>query len=163
MRIRTGEFCALATAPTWQGWLYHFDNELYRYFITRLRNNNGCHQNKELMIEILNKIDNMPDGNDKLLNFLSLHHRHILVDDNIFPDYIPGILTYPHRHIIIDNDFEALQNKVKLFLSDKLKHDSLIIGSKAYIEYLTLAEEKIIAQIPNSSWLINKWRIGHKK
>ena len=163
MKIKTSEFCQLASTPSWQGWLYHFNIDLYKDFIAKLRESKGCGHNKDLMTELLAKIDRIPDGNDKLLQFLGTHYRHILIEDTVFPNYVPGILTYPRRLIMTDENPLLLSRKVKAFLLDKLKYDTLTIGNTAYIEYLLITDDNVVNDIPMDSWKIAAWRLQNQR
>jgi hypothetical protein len=172
VRVRVDKFCSLSTSPSWQAWLFHFDQGVYRKFIKKLQASRGCDQNKELMIDLLKEIETIPQGNDKLLDFLTKHYPYMLVDDegrrlprqqalagldDIFEHYNPDILTYPRRFIITGAAHE-LNRKVKEFLLDKIQSDYVIVGDRAYIEYLKKEDASVKEQIPMRNWRIAAWR-----
>lgn len=166
MKILVDRFCSLATSPSWQAWLFHFNKQLHRKFIKKLQGAKGCNQNKDLMIHLLEEIE-LLDGSGKLEEFLSKHYPNMIegrrtpVDetpDAVFPNYNPHLLTYPRR-IIFTGDKKTLHNKVQEFVLDKIRHDSIIVGNKAYIEYLTKADSGIVEQIPDKNWLIGRYRL----
>lgn len=177
MKVKVEKFCALATSPSWQAWLFHFNADLYRRFIKRLQESRGCGQNRDLMIEILGEIDKL-SGNEKLLGFLHQHYPHILINeappvraepspessrqvvgaDEIFEHYNPNLLTYPRR-IIFTGSARELKTKVQSFLLDKIKSDSVIVGEKAYVEYLTADDAALKDSIPQKNWRIAAWKL----
>jgi hypothetical protein len=167
MRVKIDKFCSLSTSPSWQAWLFHFDGELYKQFIKKLQESRGCNHNRDIMSETLKTINEM-GGSDRLLEFLSSHYPHMLVNDEklpvvaampeageIFENYHPGILTYPRRVIFTGAN---LQKQVKSFLVDKIKSDFVIVGDRAYVEYLTRDDRDIVDSIPQKNWRISAWR-----
>lgn len=168
--VKISQFCSLSSSPSWQAWLYNFSQDLYRLFMTKMQSSRGCNHNREIMQEILNVIDGTPAGADKLVEFLSKHYPHSLIvvkrqatpgsNNEVFVLRNSRVVTYPRRVIIEGND---LGRRVKSFVIDKLKHDSVIIGSKAYIEYLTQDDAQIVSQVPLKNWLIAAWRSRQMK
>ena len=77
--------------------------------------------------------------------------------DNIFIHYNPIVLTYPRR-IIFTGPSRELQKKVREFIIDKIKSDYIILGERAYIEYLKKIDEMIMNKIPLSNWQIAAYR-----
>lgn len=172
MRIRVDKFCSLSTSPPWQAWLYHFNGDLCRRFLKRLQESRGCNHNRDLMMETLTEVEKL-DGGDRLIAFLTQHYPHMLVaetgekvpaqaasarvgsGDEIFEHYNPNILTYPRRMIFEGPD---LQRVVRSFLVDKIKSDFVIVGDKAYVEYLTRDDSGVMNSIPVKNWLIAAWR-----
>ena len=175
MHVKIDQFCSLATSPSWQAWLYHNHATLYRKFIHKLRESQGCTQNKDLMVEVLQDIDQI--GGDSLIDFLQQHYPHMLSgqstthqqredaqaleDDNVFQYYNPNILTYPKRQIFV-GPRSVLNNKVQEFLLDKFRSDYIIIKGRAYIEYLEKNDAAIADQIPQSNWQISQYRLRQK-
>jgi len=167
MRVKVEQFCSLATSPSWQAWLYHFNAELYRRFIKRLQESRGCNQNRDLMTEILREIDTS-GGSDALGTFLSKHYPHMIEgleriqpiqsSGSVFEYYNPNILTYPRR-IIFTGDLRSLRHTINEFVLDKIKHDSIIVGNTAYIEYLTSDDSAIVDKIPDQNWQIPAYRL----
>lgn len=171
MRVKVEQFCSLATSPSWQTWLFNYNQPLYKEFIIRLQQSHGCTQNREIMVEFLRRIDT-EGGGDKLLDFLVNHFPHVIdeptirnsqhiTDDGIFEHYNPTILTYPRRQIFVGEKRE-LKKKVREFLLDKLKSDSLIIEGRAYVEYLEQSDAIIAHQIPQQNWQIAQYRSRHQ-
>lgn len=171
MRIKVDQFCTLATSPSWQAWLYHHHVNLYRKFIRQIQGSRGCNQNRELMTEVLQEIDKA--GGDALAEFLQKHYPHMisgqqplrhqredskaLDNDGVFQHYNPNILTYPRRQIFVGPK-SMLKGKVQEFLLDKIRGDHIIIGERAYIEYLEKSDKAIADQIPIKNWLIAAYR-----
>lgn len=119
------------------------------------------------MVEVLAEIDKA-GGNDKLLAYLHQHYPHILVSkqaapaavkdsDEIFENYNPDLLTYPRR-IIFEGEASELRSKVQSFLVDKIKSDFVIVGDRAYVEYLTSEDTAIKDLIPITNWRVALWR-----
>ena len=166
MRIKTEQFCSLATSPSWQAWLFHYDGDIYRRFIRRLQESRGCSENRELMKDLLGQIQKN-GGSDAISDFLRKHYPHMIEGgvvansdgdfDNIFIHYNPIVLTYPRR-IIFTGPSRELQKKVREFIIDKIKSDYIILGERAYIEYLEKIDEMIMNKIPLSNWQIAAYR-----
>lgn len=169
LTVKVEQFCSLATSPSWQAWLYHFNADLFRRFIKRLQESRGCSQNRDLMVEILGEIDKA-NGSDELSLFLTKHYPHMIDgnkavrqpaqphSDKVFEYYNPNVLTYPRR-IIFTGDQRSLKKTINEFILDKIKHDSIIVGNKAYIEYLIADDAAIVDKIPNSNWMIPAYRL----
>lgn len=168
MRVKVEQFCSLATSPSWQAWLYHFNVDLYRRFIKRLQESRGCSQNRGLMTEVLQEIDKA-GGGTALGTFLSQHYPHMIDEPgqvrkppaqitDVFEYYNPNIMTYPRR-IIFTGDARTLKRTVNAFVLDKIKHDSIIIGNTAYVEYLTADDAAVADKIPNQNWQIPAYRL----
>ncbi len=162
MKIRVEKFCSLATARDWQTWLYHYDQQLYAEFIAKLRQARGCNDNRKLMVEILEAIDDRGDG-PRLSEFLRSNYPRLIIDERV-PDekewdklFGTNVLTFPHRKILSGSG-KQLTNLIKQFLSDKINYEFVVKDDKAYIEYLNRGEEHLIADIPARNWLtrINK-------
>lgn len=172
MQVKVDQFCTLATSPSWQAWLYHHHANLYRKFIHELQESRGCGQNREIMSDVLEEID-QAGGGDALLEFLGKHYPHTLSNkpsvnqqeaehDDVFPYYNPNILTYPRRQIFVGPP-RLLRNRTREFLLDKLKGDHIIIGERVYIEYLEKGDAVIADKIPARNWLISQYRLRHEQ
>jgi len=172
MKILTEKFCILATSPSWQSWLYNYNTGLYDSFLAKLRVSAGCNANREIMADVLRKIDRL-NGEGDLFDFLSVYHPDVIQEDitteqirsdsesfdvhNVFEVYKPDIITYPHRIIFVGSP-DDLRQQIKEFIADKIKHDFIIIDDRAYIEYLTKSDLKIVDQIPEKNWQITTYR-----
>lgn len=164
MKVRVENFCALATSPAWQSWLFHNHVELYRSFVKRLHVSQGCTENRRIMVDAL-KVLNAAGKSDDLVLFLKQHQPGALVESvvvppsgdkyGVFPDFVAGLLTYPHRHIISGPNLAVAVEK---FLADKGESDSLVLEDVAYVEYLNVAEAHLIPLIPATSWRIRAYR-----
>lgn len=165
--LKISQFCSLATAPAWQTWLYNHNESLFNNYLTKLHESKGCNYNRELMVETLDKIS-QSGGYAQLLDFISTNYPYMVVEeyksksdkpiaDAIFPDYIPNVLTYPRR-VVFSGDPEELSKRIKKFTVDKLKHDSIIVDNRGYVEYLTEDDIGLIDQIPTHNWLIASYR-----
>jgi hypothetical protein len=117
------------------------------------------------MKELLAKIQEL-GGGDEIAMFLQKHYPTMIEGgvttavgdyDEIFTHYNPNILTYPRR-IIFTGPKRELQKKVREFLLDKLKSDHIIVGDRAYVEYLEKADAAIAGKIPLSNWQIAAYR-----
>lgn len=160
-KLKIDRFCSLATSPSWQNWLFQFNQNVYRDFIKQLQSSHGCGHNQQIMTEVLKVVDG-----EELIDFLRKNHPHVLVEDKakpigsgIFENYNPSILTYPRRLIIVGGD---LQRKVDAFIADKVKSDYVIVDDKAFIEYLTINDAHLIDLIPVKNWSIDKWRLRQR-
>lgn len=168
MKILVEQFCALSTSPSWQSWLYHFDQGLHSRYINRLRQSTGCNSNREIMKEALEEVQELGGGDD-LVKFLQKHFPQVIKSDvpvemrvdinehKIFASYTPGILTYPRR-IILSGTARELRQKVREFILDKPVHDSIIVGERAYIEYLEERDLHLKDSIPMKNWQIATYR-----
>lgn len=156
MQIRTSQFCALATSPDWQTWLYHYDANLYSGFMQELRDSNGCSGNRVIMERMLKTINEL-GGGEELIEFLRTNHPYVIkveAKSEILDHYFKsGLLTFPRR-CVIEAPKSQLPKKVQAFVSDKFKYDYLIVGRRAYIEYLTLADKEVADQIAADSWIL---------
>lgn len=165
MNVKVEQFCSLATSPSFQSWLFHHNGDIYRRFINRLRESRGCGENRELMKDLLVEIQDN-GGGDAIAEFLMKHYPHMIEGgvktqagdyDEVFTHYNPSILTYPRR-IIFTGPKRELSKKVREFELDKLKSDHIIVGDRAYIEYLEKSDAAIAEQIPLSNWQIAAYR-----
>lgn len=166
MKIKIGQFCSLATSQSFQLWLYNYSQDLYREFISKLHESHGCSYNKELMKELLNTIQKM-GGDNNIAEFLVKNYPNMIEgytsdvadhdDSDIFDHYSPGVLTYPRRIIFVGTKKE-LQKRVREFVLDKIKSDYIIIGDKAYVEYLEKDDKSLLDQIPLRNWKIAAYR-----
>lgn len=166
MKVKIRQFCSLATSPSWQAWLFHYNNDIYTKFIKSLRESHGCTDTRELMQELLIEIQN-GGGGVELFEFLSKHYPYMIESDNneniedgyddIFVHYNPKILTYPRR-LILTGEKRELLKRIKEFLLDKIKSDYIIIRNKAYIEYLEKCDAALVDEIPIENWMISKYR-----
>jgi len=164
--LKVEQFCTLATSPSWQAWLYHYDQNGYKKFIKQLREARGCSQNTEIMKELLDEIRKQ-GGTDKLMEFIRSQYPHMIKSDTVekqsvssdevFEYYNPMILSYPRR-IIFEGSRKNLEEKIVGFVGDKIKYDSIIVGDKAYIEYLTTSDENIIDKVPEKNWQIKTYK-----
>jgi hypothetical protein len=166
LKVRTSVFCGIATSPAWQSWLFEFDQDLYRSFMAKLHESKGCGENRQIMMNLFEEIQ-QGGHEDTLVAFLQQRFPTALlsnpapvakVDNNIFPDYTPGVLTYPHRHII--DSGENVQQQISEFLKGKGRSDVLVKNGVAYIEYMLLEEKGM--DIPVSNWLLQAWKQKHK-
>lgn len=164
MKIKTDQFCGLATSPSFQSWLYHHDIKLYRTFMSNLQQSKGCSHNREMMLRLLTDIQNT-GGNDSLIMFISKNYKHMIDGGgaaesdggDVFVGYNPNILTYPRR-VIFSGDNRSLLKKAKEFLIDKLSGDYIIVGDKLYIEYLNKSDSQISGSVPIDNWQIANYR-----
>lgn len=165
MKIKVEQFCSLATSPSFQSWLFHYDDGLYRRFIARLRESRGCGDNRELMKGLLTNIQEQ-GGGDAMTTFLQKHYPAMVGGgtkasagdyDDVFTHYNPNILTYPRRIIFVGPKRELLK-KVREFVLDKPKSDHIIVGDRAYVEYLEEADAAITDKIPLRNWQIAAYR-----
>lgn len=121
------------------------------------------------MLDVLHKIEEA-GGSDDLVLFLRKHQPSALVENQhkellsnkVFPEYVPGLLTYPHRQVF-NGSRMSLESKVKSFVKDKLVHEYLIIDDVAYVEFLLPSEKSLIDKIPESNWHIRTYRKNKQK
>lgn len=166
--LKISQFCSLATSPSWHTWLYHYDTNIYNNYIVKLRESRGCTYNRQLMMDTLDLISDK-GGYEQILDYIRSNYPYMVVDDEyraktrttiadeIFPYYKANILTFPRR-VILDGQPDDLAKRIQAFTFDKLKHDSIIVGNRGYVEYLTKDDVKIAEQLPLSSWLIAHYR-----
>ncbi len=174
MQVKINKFCALATSPSWQAWLFHFNQGLYQKFFNKLQVSRGCNQNRDLMIELLKEIELVPGGTESILTFLQKHYPSVLnngiaqpsvvrtspATNKVFEYYNPNLLTYPRRLVIEHGEVERLAIE---FIRDKIRSDFVIVDGKAYIEYLLASDEPIKDKIPTDNWVIRRWRSRNQK
>lgn len=163
--VKVDQFCSLATSASWQAWLYHYNKELYRYFIEKLRLSKNCSSNSELMKDVLQQI-NESDTSGQLYDFLRTNHPHVLIDDYVkkdnvvFKNYVHGVLTYPHRIILSDNNINNLRAKIRQMSDKKFRFEYVIVDNDAYIEYLDYSEKDMVHNIPSKNWLVLAYKRG---
>ncbi len=150
--------------------MYQFNVAIYKQFTTLMRASTGCTNNREIMLATLQQIKAEPNGEGELHAFLSINYPYMIdgyvgqkkpiqnTHGELFPNFNPKLLTFPHRLIFEDQPGLKLDRRVKSFLIDKVKYDYIIIGDKAYIEYLNTEDSKIIDKIPLKNWLIAAYR-----
>lgn len=68
------------------------------------------------------------------------------------------VLTFPHRRIFEGRDSVALHREVIEFLRDKARADYVLIGDRAYVEYVPKEHAGIAYKIPIKNWLVTKWK-----
>lgn len=159
MTVNTNKFCNLSTSHEWQSWLYNYNLDVYNDFMLKLYESRGCNQNRNLMKEVLLKIDGL-GGLIKMCDFLLRKFPHFLnYDDEIFPDYNEKLLTFPHRKILVDGNIDLICAD---FISDKRFCDYVIISNVAYVEYLSDNDTISHDDVPSSNWLIKAWRVRNK-
>jgi hypothetical protein len=117
------------------------------------------------MIEVLEEVRKR-DAN-ALISFLRSHFPQVILEEGpkpksldehgVFPEYVPGILTYPRRNILVGSRGK-LNRMLREFLSDKPVHDSIVLGDRAYVEYLEVSDMRLREAIPDENWLINNYR-----
>lgn len=164
MQINKSLFCSLATSPRWQSWLYNYNQEIYRQFITKLQSSAGCAENTRIMQQLLDQIINR-GGYSLLMGFLSRQFPHVIDKaakpiqkrTMVFEDYVAGLLTYPHRKIIESDNVEA---DVLQFIRDKGKSDYVIVDGVGFVEYLEKSEVDL--PVPPENWQIHKYKHAHK-
>jgi hypothetical protein len=107
-------------------------------------------------------------GYELLIDFINVNYPYMIIgdglgkratsgDDIIFPEYVANVLTYPRR-IIFEGEPDQLSIRIQRFTHDKIKHDSIIIGHKGYVEYLVGQDINIADKIPLNNWLIASYR-----
>jgi hypothetical protein len=165
MRIKTALFCNLSTSQTFQSWLFKYNENLYKSFVYDLRESRGCEENKRIMLKVLDNIEEAGDG-ALLEQFLREKYPHVIDEPReiifndkhqVFPDYKPGILTYPRREIITAK--RNLDRDVKRFLANKIHGEYIIIDNVAYVEYFLPGEENIAAKLPEEKWKIRAYEL----
>lgn len=172
VKVKVDKFCSLSTSPSWQAWLFHFDVPLYRKFMRQLQESRGCNQNKDIMVELLKELEKIPEGVEKLFEFLQKHYPHMIVKETaaqpekkaapakpvgpVFSHFNPNVLTYPRRQIL---EGEDLRQRVQEFMLDKIKGDFVIVDGKAYVEFLERADAPLVDKIPAKNWQIAAWRL----
>lgn len=171
MNLKVALFCTLATSPSWQAWLFRYNSDLYKEFITELQKSRSCSDNRRVMEETLPKIE-QAGGMGILLEWISSNYPHMLEDstikpkaaikssDPVFEYFNPNVVTYPRRKIF-KGDANSLHKQVNEFVLDKIRYDSIIIKDTAYVEYLAESDRALLSKIPQSSWQIAQYRLKH--
>lgn len=123
------------------------------------------------MLDVLDKVSSL-GGAEKLYDFLGKNYPQMIVNnfrtntqnrheslnsDDVFSSYTPDIVTYPRR-IIFSGEARELRKRVNEFLLDKIAHDKLFLGDKAYVEYLTKSDSYLKDSIPLKNWQIAAYR-----
>ena len=81
----------------------------------------------------------------------------ILNKHKVFLSYRPNILSFPQKYIIIA-DPQLIYDQVRIFVSNKLSVDYLIIDDHAYIEYLDAKYATVVDRIQREDRDIYKYR-----
>lgn len=173
MEIKIDQFCALATSPAWQAWLFRFAKPLHSELVEHLRGSRSCNSNRDKMVSIFQRLVDLPGGPEQLVAFLGKQFPHViaarptqtitkaaLADDGVFEHYDPDLLTFPRKLIITGSD---LERKVKEFLAKHAKGDYVVIGDRAYVEYLPVAHAGLASTIPAANWETTAWRSRHSQ
>jgi hypothetical protein len=119
------------------------------------------------MTELVEKIFLRPGGKEQTIGFLQANFPAMLdySDGPVQPTQPAGpevpfeiknenLLTFPRRTVIENANPVLLQDSVAEFLRDKAKHDFVIVGPRAFIEYLPQAHARLATQIPSKNWII---------
>jgi hypothetical protein len=162
MRVRADKYCSLATSHSWQAWLHGYNVDVWTKFMARLRESRGCNNNRDIMMATLQEIES-GGGGEALLAFLNKNYPAMVIHEptpipqnvEVFPDYNPGILTYPRRTTISGPE---LERRVQKFMRGKLKAEHVIVNGTAYVEYLLPEDAALASQIPDRSWQVRVWR-----
>lgn len=171
MLLKSDLFCGLSSAPAWLSWLRGFASDLHNELVTHLREKPGCRNNRRKMMDVLKKISTRPNGSAELETFLRKHFPQVIKNDPgglpvreveedipVFGHYDPSLLTLPRRVILAEKDEAKLLELVKTFLIDKSDSDYVIIGTRAYVEYMPLHLAKLVKQIPAKNWLTTQYK-----
>ena len=180
MRIRIEQFCNLSTNNTFQRWLWAYDPDLYKELTNHLKVSKGCGSNREKMTVLIGKIEARPGGRNAVIEFLRTNFPAMLDQDNIhessisdkqiestvIPSDVPFLfngvqLTFPRRIILHHPNLGVLQENLKNFIKDKLRIEYIIIGNKAYIEYVPVSHARVLNQIPEVNWQVPKFKRSH--
>jgi len=177
--IRVEAFCSLSTNDVWQAWLHKYDVVLYQELVEHLKVSRGCGHNREKMVELMGKIEAMPGGHQALVDFLKVSFPSMLdwsgadpVPQPV-PQQLPGVelpqvpfvwtgsgsqLTFPRRAVLEHQDHNVLLENVRQLVSDKVKYDYVILGSRAYVEFVPATHAKIVDQIPDKNWKVTVYK-----
>ena len=173
MRIRIEQFCNLSTNNAFQSWLYKYDGDLYQDLVNHLRASRGCAHNREKMVDLVGKIEARPGGRSAVMEFLRTSFPAMLeMDEGITPPEAPittndsdvpfvfnGVqLTFPRRIILQHANLGVLQENVRNFVTGKLRVEYVIIGNKAYIEYVPVSHARVLGQIPEKNWRVVEFK-----
>jgi hypothetical protein len=175
MKVKVTQFCGLSTSPQIQAWLYRYNPDLYNELIEGLKKSRGCHQNRELMEAVYQKIVDNGDL-EKLIDYLRTNFPHVLEDENAPPEQAQAavsteqddrlallnalknvfsrrVVTFPRRTVVPVTGFEA-DVAADAFGKDKLAMKWLVHDNVLYIEYLLKVDEPIKDSILETNWLI---------
>jgi hypothetical protein len=122
--------------------------------------------NTEIMKETLHIVKK--EGPAELIKFLRENHPNVLDipvglepvyrdDNNIFPRYKSGLITFPRREIFTGQP-KNLKRGAARFSVDKGYCDDLVVGSYLYVEYLYANEKHLLSKIPEKNWLLKAYR-----
>jgi hypothetical protein len=172
MRLKTDQFCALATSPAWHAWLHSFNQDLFKDLATHLGKRSSCKANSDKMIALLEQIQAIPDGEVQLEGFLRRHSPHVLLEDEpqevpvipsgVFGHYDPELLTVPRRLVIPAHTQQDAAHRAEEFLKGKIYADSIVLPEAgqwaAYIEFLPPEMNILADKIPVENWRIRAYR-----
>lgn len=164
--IRTDGFCGLSTHIKWQNWLKSAHPSMYADLMDHLSTSRGCGENRAKMESILKRIVKVKSNQLALVAFLKEHFPYTVEDkqpsitaspevNEIFPNYNSKIMTYPSRVIL---DSPNIEMEAQVFCARQSYCDYLIIGGKAYIEYLSADNLYLKEEIPAKNWLLANYR-----
>lgn len=150
--INDSAFCALSNTRSWYQWLHEYDSDLYKNFVIAMRASSGCQDNKRIMMAVHKAIADRGDLK-LLIEYLRLNHPSALdkVRDDFWPDYRPGLLSYPRRIIFYEGNYDKI---VRDFCSDKLICDYAVLNGKLYIEYLMSSDYNVLSYIKEGSFTL---------
>lgn len=180
LRIRSGQFCALAKESKFQIWLSGKSTELYQELMEHLKQSTSCKSNIVKMNSIKDGLDKLDLGDD-LFEFLKKNYPLTIseidektskefeyvqytnaldkLDDvSVFKYYNPKILTFPQKIVFKNANRIALEESVKEFLVDKIDYDYIIINDLAYVEYFHYKYRGEAEKIPKSMRELFKYK-----
>lgn len=143
-------FCAISSTPQWQNWLKNHDASLHKGFVDRIRVATGCQANRQIMLDVYNKICDS-GRRQEIIEFLKSTFPQAVqcTNESLLQLFESNSLTIPKRAKIPASELGG-------FI---LKHpyvEHAIIGDYAVVEYLTEPMMAVIKNVPERNWIIRK-------
>ena len=114
------------------------------------------------MLEILPLLENR-GKKIVLAQFLAKHFPNMIALDEEDEEllrlekyFLANALTFPRRMIITDAD--DINKVLMSFLDGKIQYEYVLVGNKAYVEYLTEEDTDIQKILPEGKWLLKAYK-----
>lgn len=149
MILSLAKLCNISTEHKFLSFLYELDKDLFIDYRMRLVNSTGCKYNQRLMEGLIASFSKL-GYTERFERFISGNYPECLSPDveRVFPDYDPGILTFPHRKIL------SVATDIGSICSDKLICKYLVMHDKLFVEYLNKDEEQLSTRL---SWILDNY------
>lgn len=125
------------------------------------------------MAEILHEVSKSRGKLESLTEFLRKHFPQCLTDPlqakntndlnkhKLFDFYDPSLRTYPRRLILLQSEEGDLRRAILMFCARQSHCEHVVLGDRAYIEYLPPEAAALRPRIADNSWQVLRYKRQH--